>query len=63
MRGLRHAGPADGVMGERTRDALSAYQEQNGLAATGELDRASLDRLVGSDAADSGAGARSGERS
>jgi membrane fusion protein, multidrug efflux system len=55
------AGPVDGVMGERTRDALSDFQEQNGLPATGELDRASLDSLMGTDAADMGA--RSGERS
>jgi hypothetical protein len=59
------AGPVDGVMGEQTRDALSLYQEQNDLPATGELDRASFDRLMRTDAADSGArsGARSGERS
>jgi membrane fusion protein, multidrug efflux system len=55
------AGPVDGVMGERTRDALSAYQQQNGLPPTGELDRASFDSLMGAVAAD--AGARSGERS
>jgi membrane fusion protein, multidrug efflux system len=55
------AGPVDGVMGERTREALGAFQEQNDLPPTGELDRASFDRLMGSDAAD--IGARSGERS
>jgi membrane fusion protein, multidrug efflux system len=63
------AGPVDGVMGERTSDALSTYQQQNGLPPTGELDRASFDHLMGSDAADTGAmsgassGARFGERS
>lgn len=31
------AGPPDGVMGERTRMAIKAFQEQNGLADTGEI--------------------------
>jgi membrane fusion protein, multidrug efflux system len=55
------AGPADGVIGERTREALRHYQEQNDLPATGELDQASFGRLMGSDAA-ADAGARSGAR-
>ena len=31
-------GPADGVAGARTRDAVKAYQRQNGIAATGQID-------------------------
>ena len=32
------AGPADGVMGEKTRSAIRAFQKQNGMAETGEID-------------------------
>ncbi len=31
-------GPADGVAGSRTRDAVKAYQHQNGIAVTGKID-------------------------
>jgi localization factor PodJL len=31
-------GPADGVAGSRTRDAVKAYQRQNGIAQTGQID-------------------------
>ena len=31
-------GPADGVAGNRTRDAVKAYQRENGIAATGQID-------------------------
>lgn len=31
-------GPADGVAGARTRDAVMAYQHENGIAATGRID-------------------------
>ncbi len=31
-------GPADGVAGNRTRDAVKAYQHQNGIAETGQID-------------------------
>ena len=41
-------GPADGMMGEKTRTAIRAFQRQNGLAETGEIDeplvRALLDQ-------------------
>jgi localization factor PodJL len=32
-------GPADGVIGEKTRDAVKAYQRRNGIAETGQIDR------------------------
>lgn len=31
-------GPIDGVMGSKTKDALKAFQEKQGLTATGSLD-------------------------
>ena len=31
-------GPADGVAGNRTRDAVKAYQRENGIAQTGQID-------------------------
>lgn len=39
-------GPVDGVMGDRTRKALIAFQTQQGLDATGAVDAALLDTLV-----------------
>ena len=38
-------GSADGVMGERTRAAISDFQQQNGLAVTGEPSAALLEAL------------------
>lgn len=38
-------GPADGVMGNKTRNAISEYQKQQGLATTGELDSVTLARM------------------
>ena len=32
------AGPADGVMGEKTRSAIKAFQADNGMQADGEVD-------------------------
>lgn len=39
------AGPVDGVIGSRTRSAISDYQTGNGLVQTGELTAALLDEL------------------
>ncbi len=41
------AGPVDGVAGRRPRAAISAYQEANGLAVTGEIGTALLRQLLG----------------
>ncbi len=39
-------GPADGVAGARTRDAVKAYQRENGIAATGKVDGALVAALT-----------------
>jgi localization factor PodJL len=39
-------GPADGVAGLRTRDAVKAYQRQNGIAQTGQIDGALVAALT-----------------
>lgn len=39
------AGPADGIPGARTRQAIRQFQQSKGITATGELDAATLDRL------------------
>ncbi len=41
------AGPADGIPGRRTQAAIIAYQNANGLAATGAIDAALLQSLLG----------------
>ena len=38
-------GPIDGKMGSKTRAALKAFQESNGLKGTGELDSQTADKL------------------
>jgi peptidoglycan hydrolase-like protein with peptidoglycan-binding domain len=38
-------GPIDGRMGPKTRAALKAFQEANGLKATGQLDNESAEKL------------------
>lgn len=40
------AGPADGVMGARTKDAIIAFQKDNDMAATGEVDEALVKALL-----------------
>jgi len=39
------AGPPDGKMGRKTRDAIAAFQTSKGLPATGEIDKALIDAL------------------
>ena len=41
-------GPADGLLGPRTRDAIRRWQERAGLPATGYLDSAAVEILLGS---------------
>jgi peptidoglycan hydrolase-like protein with peptidoglycan-binding domain len=38
-------GPLDGVMGQRTQEALRAYQKAQHLQATGRIDQETLDKL------------------
>ena len=38
-------GPVDGIMGSKTRGAITAYQEDHGLETTGEASQALYDRL------------------
>ena len=38
-------GPIDGRMGPKTRAALKAFQEANGLKATGQLDNQTVEKL------------------
>lgn len=45
--GLYH-GPIDGVYGPETQSAVTAYQQQKGLPATGQLDSTTLRDLTGS---------------
>lgn len=40
------AGPADGVIGTKTKQALRDYQTSQGLAVTGQADRATLRSLA-----------------
>lgn len=39
------AGPADGKMGRKTRDAIAAFQASKDLPVTGEIDKALIDAL------------------
>ena len=41
-----HAGPVDGVAGPRTRAAISAYQDHEGMTPTGMLSHDLVDQLM-----------------
>lgn len=41
-----NAGHADGIMGNKTREAIMAFQEDNGLAANGEIDESFVKLLL-----------------
>ena len=51
-------GKIDGLMGPQTKEALSAYQQQNGLKQTARLDKATQDRLAQGQGAATVAGAK-----
>ena len=55
--GLYH-GSADGIMGPETQTAVMAFQRQNGLPQTAQLDQQTMDRLNGSGSGQSTTGAR-----
>ena len=40
------AGPVDGVMGGKTREAIIAFQESNGLVPNGEVNQALVTKLI-----------------
>ena len=40
------AGPVDGIMGEKTKQAVQKYQSQKGLNASGQVDRQTLAALL-----------------
>ena len=40
------AGPVDGIIGGKTKEALKKYQSQKGLNASGEVDRQTLGALL-----------------
>jgi peptidoglycan hydrolase-like protein with peptidoglycan-binding domain len=42
-----NVGAVDGVMGPKTQQALSQFQQKNGLSVTGQLDRKTIAALAG----------------
>ncbi len=40
------AGSADGVMGAKTKVAIAAFQKDNGMEATGEIDEKLVRKLL-----------------
>ena len=51
-------GQIDGLMGPQTKEALSAYQQQNGLKQTARLDKPTRDRMAEAHGNSTVAGAR-----
>jgi peptidoglycan hydrolase-like protein with peptidoglycan-binding domain len=51
-------GQIDGLMGPQTKEALSAYQQQNGLKQTARLDKPTRDRLAQAQGTSTVAGAK-----
>jgi peptidoglycan hydrolase-like protein with peptidoglycan-binding domain len=51
-------GKIDGLMGPETKEALSGYQQQNGLKQTARLDKPTRDRLAEAHGSSTTAGAR-----
>jgi len=51
-------GKIDGLMGPQTKEALRAYQQQNGLKQTARLDKATRDRLAEAHGSSTVAGAK-----
>ncbi len=40
------AGAADGIVGEKTHEAIRAFQSENGMSATGEIDNELVKKLL-----------------
>ncbi len=40
-------GPADGIMGKKTRAAVKAFQKANGLKTSGRIDKTTRAKLMG----------------
>jgi len=43
-----YRGAVDGILGPQTEQALSQFQQQNGLPQTADLDQQTMTRLMGS---------------
>jgi len=39
-------GKPDGMMGQKTKDAIAAFQKDNGMAPTGDVDTALVEALI-----------------
>jgi peptidoglycan hydrolase-like protein with peptidoglycan-binding domain len=55
-------GPADGVMGQKTSDALKQFQQKKNLKATGRIDAETAQQL-GVEKGAAGSGEKSGQKS
>jgi peptidoglycan hydrolase-like protein with peptidoglycan-binding domain len=58
-----YKGRIDGMLGHRTRLAITRFQKQNGLPHTARLDRTTLDRLMGGQGAGVGSSMPTGTSS